>query len=81
MAVSDMKVRVGVTLDPNSKNQLKSQLEGSIPDIPVHVTADVSKAKNTIDSFISGYRNKNIKLTIDGNFSNVTSGLKTIERN
>ena len=56
MAVSDMKVRVGVTLDPNSKNQLKSQLEGSIPDIPVHVTADVSKAKN--NSIIRKYSPK-----------------------
>lgn len=74
-----MQVKVGVALDPASKQKIQAEINNLKSEpIEIKVTSDISAAQKTIDKFISTYRNKDIKLSIDANIKGGTSGSSSI---
>lgn len=74
-----MQVKVGVALDPASKQKIQAEINNLKSEpIEIKVTSDVLAAQKTIDKFISTYRNKDIKLSIDANIKGGTSGSSSI---
>ena len=74
-----MQVKVGVALDPASKQKMQAEINNLKSEpIEIKVTSDISAAQKTIDKFISTYRNKDIKLSIDANIKGGTSGSSSI---
>lgn len=57
-----MQVKVGVALDPASKQKIQAEINNLKSEpIEIKVTSDILAAQKTIDKFISTYRNKDIK--------------------